>query len=75
MADTSLLSAVRGQSKSVTLCNKALKRIPPLLCKVTGAKQLILKNNKLKELPYELENLRGKFYYNEKNLTTWMIVF
>lgn len=59
MADTSLLSAVRGNSKSVTLCNKSLKKIPPLLCRVTGARQLILKNNKLSELPYELEDLRG----------------
>ena len=59
MADTSLLSAVRGKSKSVTLCNKSLKRIPQLLCKVTTARQLTLKNNKLKELPYELESLKG----------------
>lgn len=59
MADTSLLSAVRGKSKSVTLCNKNLKKIPLLLCKVTTAKQLTLKNNHLKELPYELEGLKG----------------
>ena len=54
MADSLLLRAVKGQAKSLNLSNKGLQNLPLIIGKVRSLQTLILKGNKLKEIPKEI---------------------
>ena len=54
MADSLLLRAVKGQAKNLNLSNKKLTSIPPIIGKVISLQALVLKGNKLKDLPKEI---------------------
>ena len=57
MADAILVRALRGQPKTLNLCNKHLAKVPKAIGKLEFVCQLNLKNNKLKKLPPELTHL------------------
>ena len=54
MADSLLLRAVKGQAKNLNLSNKGLTSLPKIIGKVKPLQTLILKGNRLKELPQEI---------------------
>ncbi|KAK7497646.1 hypothetical protein BaRGS_00011041 [Batillaria attramentaria] len=57
MADSILIRALKGQPKSLNLCNKHLQKVPKAIGKLEFICQLNLKNNHLKRLPPELTHL------------------
>ena len=61
MADALLLRAVKGQAKNLNLSNKSLQKLPSIIGKVRSLQTLVLKDNKLSELPKELVTLLQVF--------------
>ena len=57
MADSLLLRAVKGQAKNLNLSNKGLSSLPQIIGKVKPLQTLVLKGNKLKDLPQEIITL------------------
>ncbi|KAL8582390.1 Leucine-rich repeat-containing protein 69 [Nucella lapillus] len=57
MADAVLIRALRGQPKTLNLCNKHLDNIPKAIGKLEYICQLNAKNNKIRKLPVELTHL------------------
>ncbi|KAK7114023.1 leucine-rich repeat-containing protein 69-like [Littorina saxatilis] len=57
MADAVLIRALKGQPKTLNLCNRHLDKIPKAIGKLECVCQLNLKNNKIKKLPPELTHL------------------
>lgn len=67
MADRILLNATKGKPKSLSICNKELRNVPPIIGKITSLKSVDLKNNVLTDLPQEFSSL--------KQVTVLMIFF
>lgn len=58
MADRILLNATKGKPKSLSICNKELRNVPPIIGKITSLKSVDLKNNVLTDLPSEFSSLK-----------------
>ena len=58
MADRILLNATKGKPKSLSICNKNLQNVPPIIGKITSLKTVDLKNNVLTDLPAEFSSLK-----------------
>ena len=58
MADRILLNATKGKPKSLSICNKELRNVPPIIGKITSLKSVDLKNNVLTDLPPEFSSLK-----------------
>lgn len=58
MADRILLNATKGKPKSLSICNKELRNVPPLIGKITSLKTVDLKSNALTDLPPEFSSLK-----------------
>lgn len=58
MADRILLNATKGKPKSLSICNKQLRNVPPIIGKITSLKTVDLKNNVLTDLPPEFSSLK-----------------
>lgn len=58
MADRILLNATKGKPKALSICNKELRSVPPLIGKLTSLKNVDLKNNFLTGLPPEFSSLK-----------------
>lgn len=58
MADRILLNATKGKPKALSICNKELRSVPPLIGKLTSLKNVDLKNNFLTDLPPEFSSLK-----------------
>ena len=58
MADRILLNATKGKPKSLSICNKNLRNVPPIIGKITSLKIVDLKNNTLTDLPDEFSSLK-----------------
>lgn len=58
MADGILLNACKGKPKSLSLCNKGLHNVPPIIGTIMSLKAVDLKNNSLTDLPKEFAALK-----------------
>ena len=58
MADRILLNAAKGKPKSLSICNKELRNVPPLIGKITSLRSVDLKSNVLTDLPQEFSSLK-----------------
>lgn len=58
MADRILLNACKGKPKSLSLCNKGLHNVPPIIGTIMSLKAVDLKNNSLTDLPKEFAALK-----------------
>lgn len=58
MADRILLNATKGKPKSLSICNKQLRNVPPIIGKITSLKTVDLKSNVLTDLPPEFSSLK-----------------
>ena len=62
MADRILLNATKGKPKSLSICNKELRNVPPIIGKITSLKSVDLKSNVLTDLPPEFSSLKQVIY-------------
>lgn len=80
MADRILLNATKGKPKSLSICNKELRNVPPLIGKITSLKTVDLKSNALKDLPPEFSSLKQVIKlvclcFVNKKMTTVEVIF
>ena len=75
MADAILVRALKGQPKTLNLCNKHLDRVPKAIGSLEFVCQLNLKNNKIKRLPLEMIRLYQVLIYIASLTRVLFVVF